>query len=1241
MTASNMPNCPRCGATLPTDAPKGLCPRCLATMNLATETVLTGADSLAAQPLLSPAELAPHFPQLEILECLGRGGMGVVYKARQKSLNRFAALKLLAPERVSDAKFAQRFTHEAQALATLNHPSIVTIYDFGQAGGFYFLLMEFVDGVNLRQAMKAGRFTPEQALAVVPPVCEALQYAHEHGIVHRDIKPENLLLDKEGRVKIADFGIARMLGGDARMTPSDKPQTKSTENEGTLASAAGTPQYMAPEQKAHRTTDHRADIYSLGVVLYEMLTGELPADKLQPPSRKVQIDVRLDEIVLRALEKSPELRYQTAVEFRTQVEALARGSGEGPIKPGIAAIPPRFSRTAIVGACWVILFFAVVPAFIAHESETHEFWRHGPFASGLMFFVSFVFVIPAFIAPLGATLLGCIAVTQIRRSAGRLYGLGLAVFDGLFFPLVALDGLIFFLLWLAERAVVASLTKEGAQGSPKLSVLLLFTLLLVAPLDWFIIRRVWRAVNRPTASSGVSAPEIPHGPAGSPLTYAAMFFVLLSVILGSWIWSRMLAPSPVLIFSILGSALLGLLLAIPIRQHPRGKHALWLFSGVISPRNAITGPEIERVQVGNDRAIVKARGSEDAGMIFLFGTETNRWTLGGLYLDTMFDVTLGWGGFERGARWTIKTRHGIYAHYRLDGPPGPMLGKIVFHPGAMAPETDGSYVIGEFRPDNGKPLPISVRLERTHSEANSPGTNLTFGPVIERVLPSGVPCREQYFQFHGGEVFVVGNGPGTSKEEAAYDEKRIEDAGGVDMSAGSSEDQIHIAGRGCIFTRDVAGRLKWDNFSADQAVHAIKRVRYVDGVVTPAKKELPITYLFKTARGEVGLMEVMGVVEDQRDGWNQRGMKFRYKLVQGTGTAPPAPTAKSALVFGPETRGLQAAVEVTPGEPFKLRMLVRNVSDRGISIGGAGYRQEDQCLLTDGQGQPVPVTKVTHDIKMGMKGGYYSPGQIAVFESAGLSFQSIDQAPSSAGYVAQARPGRYAVRFRLRLPGDDVPFAAGENAWQGELETGPVTIEVKDPSTQPVTPVADSIWSSVLGPVVERVVNDLQTTHENSALSLDSEKLMSAPANITLHTLTNPASQGVAVAWARDNQVDAVAFVTTDGDKIVKCGLLSPGLMVIQANNKEWIWDSADPRMLKEDFDEAMHEWKFIPQIAELTSGDDFPANYLILDTRTHRRGVLQIIGVADNPRGVKIRYRLVEGAAVKKTAAAAQPKSL
>ncbi len=322
MRNESSPKCPQCGAALPGNAPAGLCPNCLMALNLKTETVFTD-DTHAAQPPLPPEQIAPHFPQLEILECLGRGGMGVVYKARQKTLNRLVALKLLAPERVRDAKFADRFTREAQALAALNHPHIVTIYDFGQAGGFYFLLMEFVDGANLRQLLRARKFTPEEALAIVPPLCDALQFAHDRGIVHRDIKPENLLLDKGGRVKVADFGIAKMLG----------PENIDTDNSGTAApesvtrSAVGTPGYSAPEQITNpQRVDSRADIYSLGVVLYEMLTGELPTGKFEPPSKKVVIDVRLDEVVLRALEKKPELRYQQASEVKTRVETIATTS---------------------------------------------------------------------------------------------------------------------------------------------------------------------------------------------------------------------------------------------------------------------------------------------------------------------------------------------------------------------------------------------------------------------------------------------------------------------------------------------------------------------------------------------------------------------------------------------------------------------------------------------------------------------------------------------------------------------------------------------------------------------------------------------------------------------------------------------------------------------------------------------------------------------------------------------------
>jgi hypothetical protein len=195
----------------------------------------------------------------------------------------------------------------------LNHPHIVAVHDFGQAGTLHYLVMEFVDGANLRQVQQSGGLSPDQALQIIPQICEALQFAHDQGIVHRDIKPENLLLNKEGRVKITDFGIAKILGANADTTWLTGGRE-----------VVGTPHYMAPEQiETPTAVDHRADIYSLGVVFYEMLTGELPLGKFAPPSKQVQIDVRLDEVVLRTLEKEPARRYQQASQITTHLEAIA------------------------------------------------------------------------------------------------------------------------------------------------------------------------------------------------------------------------------------------------------------------------------------------------------------------------------------------------------------------------------------------------------------------------------------------------------------------------------------------------------------------------------------------------------------------------------------------------------------------------------------------------------------------------------------------------------------------------------------------------------------------------------------------------------------------------------------------------------------------------------------------------------------------------------------------------------
>ncbi|HXG46310.1 MAG TPA: serine/threonine-protein kinase [Methylomirabilota bacterium] len=309
-----LPTCPKCGAPIPIEAPQGLCPKCV--LRGAATATEQGVPATATSEIPSIERIAAAFPQLEILELIGRGGMGFVFKARQPHLDRFVALKLLPDKLAKDAQFAERFNREGRVLAKLNHPNIVSVFDFGQTGGFYYLLMEYVDGVNLRQAMRAGRFSPAEALSIVPKVCEALQYAHEQGILHRDIKPENILLDAKGRVKIADFGIAKLVG-------EDQPHITLTNT----GAALGTPHYMAPEQlEKPSTVDHRADIYSLGVVFYEMLTGELPIGRFAPPSSKTPVGTSVDEVVFRTLEKDRERRFQSAGEMKTQVEHLGTES---------------------------------------------------------------------------------------------------------------------------------------------------------------------------------------------------------------------------------------------------------------------------------------------------------------------------------------------------------------------------------------------------------------------------------------------------------------------------------------------------------------------------------------------------------------------------------------------------------------------------------------------------------------------------------------------------------------------------------------------------------------------------------------------------------------------------------------------------------------------------------------------------------------------------------------------------
>ncbi len=731
MSNTSKPVCPQCGTPLPSDAPAGFCPRCLMAVNMATQTVLSDEEAASQSapkvPPPAPEDIAKYFPQLEIIECLGRGGMGVVYKARQPRLNRLVALKILAPEKEKDPAFAGRFEKEAQALARLNHPNIVTIYDFGQAGGMYYLLMEFVDGVTLRQLLHGDRIGTRDALAIVPQICDALQFAHDQGIVHRDIKPENILMDRRGRVKVADFGLAKIVAAvcDRRTLSSQEmsgSEVSATADFTEAGKIMGTPQYMSPEQiKAPGEVDHRADIYALGVVFYQMLTGELPGKRIEPPSKKVHIDVRLDEVVLRALEKNPELRYQQASVLKTRIETLATtapagnspavgvpwmyrgveyrskatlfglpllhvatgfdpatgnkriargiiaigdtaqgvfafggvatggfafggvavgvvafgggalglvsfggfavallfaigGGAIAPIAIGGAAvgyfafgggtvgahalnaitkdpvaerfflpwaktlmanllwinaffiglvlplviglplwlqrrngnnppggsrreeaqtedpeignrkseIPSRFSRTAIVGACWLPFFFAAALLLLPHLGQPQpgpSWWQILPMVTLLPLGLT---------APFGTTILGWIAVSQIRRSAGKLHGMWLAVFDGLFFPLLALDGVFGWVVTGLVRVFAEMNSNFTNLNNPQVHPQFITRLanllsqhaeltisavaVIIIVLDFLIIRRVWRAVNSHAKNEGTSETK-PHPPA--------------------------------------------------------------------------------------------------------------------------------------------------------------------------------------------------------------------------------------------------------------------------------------------------------------------------------------------------------------------------------------------------------------------------------------------------------------------------------------------------------------------------------------------------------------------------------------------------------------------------------------------------------------------------------------------------------------------------------------------------------
>ena len=347
---------------------EGLNPGDLLARGLKSNRPPTGASGWVPP---TPEELAGLLPQYQIESLLGHGGMGAVYKGLQPALDRAVAIKLLPAEMANDEQFISRFQREARTLAKLHHPSIVAVHDFGRtsAGHLYFV-MEYIDGMDLRRVLRTSGLPPDDALKVIVQICDALQAAHKQGVVHRDIKPENILITHEGYVKLVDFGIARPMNEEfGRLTVSGM--------------MVGTPDYMSPEQRTG-DVDERTDIYALGVVLYELLTGRPPRGVFPAPSRRVQIDVRIDEVVLKALQDDPEARYQNVSDMKTDVVRIRSTSppvGQAPIAAAPPPAPPppliisvatrlaplyrKHKKQAAWGAGALVVFFLIL--LLSHQ----------------------------------------------------------------------------------------------------------------------------------------------------------------------------------------------------------------------------------------------------------------------------------------------------------------------------------------------------------------------------------------------------------------------------------------------------------------------------------------------------------------------------------------------------------------------------------------------------------------------------------------------------------------------------------------------------------------------------------------------------------------------------------------------------------------------------------------------------------------------------------------------------------
>jgi predicted Ser/Thr protein kinase len=974
--------CPQCGASLPSGALEGLCPACL----LKQGSAETGPEGTAFQPP-PVAEVSRLFPHLEILAFIGKGGMGAVYKARQPALDRLVALKILPPQAISSPGFSERFNREARALARLSHPNIVGVHEFGQVNGLPFLIMEFVDGPNLRQLEQAGKLSPREALLIVPQICEALQFAHDEGIVHRDIKPENILLDKKGRVKIADFGIAKIIG---RAAEPDLTETRG---------AIGTPHYMAPEQvETPRAVDHRADIFALGVVFYEMLTGELPLGKFAPPSRKIGVDVRLDEVVLRALEKEPERRYQHASQVKTAVETIAGSAAPTPSPPPDAAafIREVSSRDyqLDIGSClrrgWTLVkndfwplvgLYALVFAllcmangFSVSASQSHAppaqtlsivaLLVHGPLMGGLYLYflrkvrrepttVDTAFVgfshrflhlfLGAFVSFLLIGLgIVCFILPGIYLMVAWLFTLPLIVDKRLdFWSAMELSRKVVSKHWWKFFGFYLVLLLLKIAGFVALCVgIFVAGPIAVAALMYAyedIFGSVQPAGARPTIAVGPSGTVVlPATPPASGGGFKKPLVIGLAVV--------------ALVFGAI----------VIVTSHASKRHS-----------HAHSQPHVED-------ADVHVRGQVTDAV-------TGNPIAGARVADMFFNR-----GADRPVRefWTDMSGEYEFSTWNEDSH------DIV----VSAPNYEAAKQEYRWRePGNEREARINFELQPKPSTAGSPGPQ--FGPAIERVINDAEVERECVLDLDTGtlltprpEILKLFAAPDWAEQyqadnEAATEMKQWARSTGADLLARKSDrgvlllDGFSLASstadgtpaNGDDYWKLSAGKITGLLSKLQQEVgKTIVLPRPVDSTMRPGTEELPKSFVFKTREGGMGVLQIVEVSDDPP------AVKVRYKLVQPlpAQTPPPSPAQTSAAFAEDLQRRFDAAVRIyNPAQRDRaMKSLAVDAAKAGpvdnvvatiARINNPSYRNQvalDCVRLLTGRGLKTEATQVAQQI---------------------------------------------------------------------------------------------------------------------------------------------------------------------------------------------------------------------------------------------------------------------------------------